>query len=341
VRPVTVVLVDDSQTVRAVLRRMLTQADGIEVIGEAEDGQDGVDLTLQLEPDVVVMDLDLPTMDGFTASALITEKKPTPIVVVTSKGGPEQIATVFESMKTGVVGLLPKPEVPEGWSKLSRDLEETIRQVGSHRAGVDAHPCTAPAMGAARCCPTLIAVGASTGGPGALCDLLREIGANSRVAIAVVQHIAEGFDVGLCEWLARELRIDVGPAIDGRRLAPGTVRIAPPGAHLRIGRDGVQRLDHDTPPVRGHRPSANILFESMLGHRSHSAAAVLLTGMGNDGAEAMLALRNAGVLTIAQDEATSAVFGMPRAAIEIGAAELVMSPPEIGRLLSTLLSGAP
>jgi two-component system chemotaxis response regulator CheB len=155
----------------------------------------------------------------------------------------------------------------------------------------------------------------------------------------VVQHIALGFDAGLAEWLARELEIDVATAEEGAALRPGTVRIAPPGAHLRLDTSGELHLDRFTPPVRGHRPSANILFESMLDHDPHRVAAVLLSGMGRDGAEGMLALHRAGAFTVAQDEASCAVFGMPRAALDLGATDLALSPCEIGRLLAESMRG--
>jgi len=179
-----------------------------------------------------------------------------------------------------------------------------------------------------------VAVGASTGGPAAVLDLLQSMTPELSVGVIVVQHIAEGFESNFSEWLATELGIDVKVARNGERLEPGMMRVAPPANHLTLDRDGTLRLDHHSDPVNGHRPSVDILFRSLLAHDPGDVAAVLLSGMGDDGAEGMAELREANVLTIAQDEASSAVFGMPRAAIERRGAALALAPSQIGRLLA-------
>jgi chemotaxis response regulator CheB len=150
----------------------------------------------------------------------------------------------------------------------------------------------------------------------------------------VVQHIAEGFESTLTEWLAAELGMDVAVARHGEHLKIGTVRVAPSGHHLSVDRGARLRLDRHTAPVGGHRPSVEVLFRSLLGQPANRVAAVLLSGMGSDGAEAMAELRSANILTVAQDEASCAVFGMPRAAIERRAAAFALAPPQIGRLLA-------
>lgn len=175
-----------------------------------------------------------------------------------------------------------------------------------------------------------LAIGASTGGPAAIRDLLAALPAPAPFPILVVQHIASGFENGLAEWLASTLGLDVRIALAGERPGPGAVRIAPGGTHLRLGPDGRLELDAVTPARRGHRPSIDELFRSLNQGAAQRVVAVLLTGMGTDGAEGLRELRKAGALCFAQDEASSAVFGMSRAAIELGAAEHVLPPPAIG-----------
>jgi chemotaxis response regulator CheB len=178
------------------------------------------------------------------------------------------------------------------------------------------------------------AIGASTGGPGALCELLRTLGSDAEIGVAVVQHIAAGFESALAEWLAVESGLDVAVARDGEILAPGRVRFAPAGGHMLLSPDGRLRLDRRSPAVSVHTPAVDLLFRSLLKHPPQTVAAIQLSGMGSDGALGMCELRRANVLTMAQDEASCAVFGMPRSAIEMGAVAVTLSPAQIGRLLA-------
>ncbi len=330
---VRVVIVDDSATVRAVLRRVLTASGAIEVVGEAGTAADGVAEAVARRPDVVVMDLGLPDRDGLDASAEINRRVGLPIVVVTSSASRAEIADAFRCTRHGVVGVFPKPEVPEGWSQLARDLVETIIQVGGRRESAAGQPAIRPPT-SPRAGLRYLAVGASTGGPSAVCELLRALGPRFAVGIALVQHITPGFEAGLADWLSNELHIDVAPAVDGAELRPGTVRVAPPRSHLLVDTAGCQRLDAVTPARSGHRPAVDVLFESFVAHHPATVAAVLLSGMGMDGARGMLALKQAGVFTVAQSAESCAVFGMPKAALELGATDLALSPAEIGTTLT-------
>jgi two-component system, chemotaxis family, protein-glutamate methylesterase/glutaminase len=178
-----------------------------------------------------------------------------------------------------------------------------------------------------------VGVAASTGGPRALRELLEGIPANAPASFLIVQHIAEGFEIGLAEWLNRELPLDVRLAVAGEELRPGAVRLAPAGCHLRLLPRGVIDLDYASPPRRGHRPSADDLFHSCALVQPRESAGVLLTGMGADGAEGLLALRSAGGLTLAQDEASCVVYGMPRVACKRGAVHASIPPREIAKAL--------
>jgi two-component system, chemotaxis family, protein-glutamate methylesterase/glutaminase len=184
-----------------------------------------------------------------------------------------------------------------------------------------------------------LALGASTGGPAALHDLLAELPKPPPLRVVIVQHIARGFEIDLAEWLADSLGLDVRVAQDGESPRSGAVRLAPAGAHLRVSAGDRLEIDTKTPARRGRRPSVDELFLSLAAAAPHDTAAVLLSGMGTDGAEGLSALRRAGAFCLAQDEASSVVFGMPGAALELGAAELALPPGALGRELARRLGG--
>lgn len=341
-RTVRVLVVDDSPTVRAVLRRLLARSADIVVAGEAADGERAVAQVLALQPDVVLMDVEMPVLDGFAATERIMAVRPTPIVVVSSRANRAELHTAFEAVRRGAVEVLAKPEEPAGWDRLSEALPRIIRAAAGARAqpAPPAPPAVASVPG-----PELrrglrfVAVGASTGGPQAVHELLAALPPEPPAAVLVVQHIAAGFEEGFADWLAKDLRRDVRLAADGERAGPGAVRIAPAGTHLRLDASGTLLLDSATPPRGGHRPSADELFLSCAAACPRQTAGVLLSGMGRDGAEGLAALRRAGGLTMVQDEASSVVFGMPRAALDLGAAAIARPPRELGLLLARCWQG--
>ncbi len=337
---VRVLVVDDSPTVRAVLRRILTAADGVCVVGEAGDGEAAIRATLGLSPDVVLMDVEMPRMDGYAAIVEIMAKRPTPIVVLSSRARRDQMLCAFEAMQRGAVAVLAKPGIPAEWDALARELTDTVRHLSGN--GEDVATSPQPSVSALPVKGRVIrylAVGASTGGPAALRQLLGGLGAGFGAGVVVVQHISPTFETGLAEWLAGELDLDVAVARDGEELRSGMVRIAPDGGHLGVAAGGVLAVDRHTPPRRGHRPSVDELFLSLARIYPRYVAAVLLTGMGHDGVEGMLRLSEGGALTFVQDQASCAVFGMPRAALEAGAATLALPPDEIGHLIGRIARG--
>ncbi|MFN3412481.1 MAG: chemotaxis-specific protein-glutamate methyltransferase CheB [Thermoanaerobaculum sp.] len=331
---VRVLIVDDSPTVRAVLRRLLAPHPDVQVTGEATNGQEAVDLVLKLRPDVVVMDVEMPVMDGLDAIGRIMKLRPTPILVLTSRANRDRLAVAFEAVRRGALEVLPKPEAPEGWEELAQRLPELVRTA----SGLPAHrPVLKSPPRLPRVAPRVvewILLGASTGGPGALRAVLAAFPPALQVPIAVVQHIASGFEEGLAHWLARDTGRDVGVARSNERLRAGAVRLAPANAHLRLAADGTLQVDTETPPRQGHRPSVDVLFESALSLRPTHVVAVLFSGMGSDGAFGLLQLKRAGAVTAVQDEATSAVFGMPKQALELGASEVALPPEELARFVA-------
>jgi two-component system chemotaxis response regulator CheB len=331
---VRVILADRSPSVRAVLRRLLEQSPEIEVVADSDDGREVVHLAAEKRPAAIILDLDLPSLSGRALVKRITAGARIPIFVLTPKRSHEDTRTAMSLHNLGVVAVFPKPEVPSEWNALGQTLGEAVRHVGSASGdgiGVASEPDDTPVISRDL---RYVAVGASTGGPGAVYELLAALGRRTRVGVAVVQHIAPGFEGALAEWLATELGMDVAVGRHGERLSSGKVRIAPPGHHLMVDRSGALRLDHLAAPVGGHRPAVEVLFRSLCDLPPNRVAAVLLSGMGSDGADAMATLRKANILTVAQNQASCAVFGMPRAAIDRRAAAFALAPPQIGRLLA-------
>ena len=331
-RNIPVLVADRSLSVRAVLRRLLEATPGIEVVADSDDGREIAHLVLEKKPSAVVLDLDLLSLGGRGLVERINRGASVPIFALTPKRGRDNARTAMSLHKLGVVAVFPKPEAPSEWNALGKTLGEAVLSIGSESVakGDLAEPDDTPAISRNL---QYVAVGASTGGPGAVYELLEALGRRTRFGVAVVQHIAEGFEGALAEWLAAELGTDVAVARHGERLGPAKVRIAPPGRHMLVDPNGCLRLDQLAPPVGGHRPAVDVLFRSLRDHSPGRVAAVLLSGMGSDGAEAMAELRKADVLTVAQTEASCAVFGMPRAAIERRAAVVSLAPSQIGRLL--------
>ncbi len=331
---------DDSPSVRAVLRRFFSKTRDIRVVGEAADGAQAVQMVIDLQPQVVVMDLQMPVLDGYAATERIMAVRPTPIVVLSSRANRNQMQTAFEAMRRGALEVLPKPEDTPSWQQLAESLPETVRTVAlAQTAPRTARRPRVVGPEALLDSPRelrWVAIGASTGGPAAIRELLEEVPADPPVGFLIVQHIASGFELGFADWLNKEFPFDVRLAQDGEALRRGMVRLAPGGSHLRMEAGGVLRLDSQSPARRGHRPSVDDMFQSCAESCPHQVAGVLLTGMGADGVEGLLALRKAGGITMVQDEASCVVFGMPRVALEKGAAEVALPPRALAQTLIRL-----
>jgi two-component system chemotaxis response regulator CheB len=332
-RAIRVLVADDSELFRELLARVISAEAGLDVVALAADGNAAAAHARTLKPDVITMDLNMPDADGFSGIARIMAETPTPILVLTAN---REEAVGFRALSLGALDILEKPQATTDLDDYGRLLRSRLRllagvKVIRHVRGLRERPAGSPrATGRA----DLVVIGASLGGPRALATLLRGLPSTFPAPIAVVQHIADGFTEGLASWLASESRLDVREAADGDLLRPGRVLVAPTGRHLLVA-DGVARLS-DAPPVDTFRPSVNPLFVSAARSYGSRACGVILTGMGRDGAEGLKAIKAAGGPTLAQDEATSAVFGMPRAAIELGAAERVLPLEDIARALLEL-----
>jgi two-component system chemotaxis response regulator CheB len=332
-RRVRVLVADDSPLFRELLSGVVADAPEFEVVAVAEDGHAAAELARRHRPDVITMDLNMPEADGYAGIARIMADTPTPILVLT--GSPSEAAG-FRALSLGALDILEKPHATADLETYGRQLRSRLKllagvKVIRHLRGLrtEGEP---PPRRAARA--DLVVIGASLGGPRALVSLLRGLAPVFPAPVAVVQHIADGFTQGLAAWLAAETRLDVREARDGDALAPGRIVLAPSGRHLLVA-EGTVRLS-DAPPVETFKPSVTPLFLSAARNYGARACGVILTGMGRDGAEGLRAIRAAGGTTLAQDEATSAVFGMPRAAIELGAVDRVLPLEDISQALVEL-----
>jgi two-component system, chemotaxis family, protein-glutamate methylesterase/glutaminase len=352
---IRVLVVEDSATMRHHLRESLAVDRDLHVVGEAVDGGQAVELCGRLRPDVVTMDMMLPTMSGLVATEHIMAEFPTPILVVSSADRQELFST-YNALAAGAVDVLEKPRGDSSDAGWERRLCSAVRLVS--RIRVITHP-RARLDGRDRATPPLavqpvvqgdgalqvVALGASTGGPGALTDLLRSLPAGFRAPVLCVQHIAasEPFAVAFSDWLGDQTGRDVSYAVDGQPVASLASRVvlAPPDRHLLV-RDGVVRLS-DAAPRHSCRPAVDVLFESVASDFGAAAVGCLLTGMGRDGAAGLLRMRAAGATTFAQDEASCIVYGMPREAALIGAAVHVLPPARIAAKIAELVptSGVP
>ncbi|MDY0749110.1 chemotaxis-specific protein-glutamate methyltransferase CheB [Paucibacter sp. R3-3] len=346
-----VLVVEDSLTVRKRLCEILEDERDIVVVGEAADGKQAIELCEALRPDVISMDMMLPIMTGLAATEYIMAHCPTPILVVSASLNRGELFRTYDAVAAGAVDMMEKPGVTDAQGDWDARYLSTLRLVA--RVPVITHLRARSALRAAgpppahkptrpqppvdgRARSSLIALGASTGGPGALVDVLGALPRRLQVPVLVVMHINEPFAIAFSDWLDAQTPHRVSYAKDGEPLAScaGRVLLAPADRHMVVG-GGQVRLDSG-PARHSCRPSVDTLFESIAVEAGSRACAALLTGMGRDGATGLLAIRRAGGATIAQDEASSVIYGMPREAALLGAAERVLPLDQIGTALATL-----
>ena len=344
-----VLVVEDSLTVRKRICEILSEDPEIEVVAEAADGRQAIDLCQRLLPDVISMDIMLPVMTGVAATEYIMAHCPTPILVVSSSYNRGEVYRTFDALSAGAVDVLDKAHYDEPDGVWEQKLISAIKMVSrikviTHPRGLSPQESSPPAAISSPGEPgqrlSALAIGASTGGPAALVNVLTTLPLDVTVPILVVVHISEPFANAFADWLDGVSPRRVRYATEGERLDAinGCVVMAPPDRHLVVGEGQRLRLTMD-PARHSCRPSVDVLFESVARQLGSAAAACLLTGMGRDGAAGLLEVRRAGGFTIAQDEASSVVYGMPREAVLLGAAEKVLHLTRIGPTLGALAKG--
>jgi len=346
---VRIVLAEDSPTVRRHLASIIEETPGMRVVGEARNGDEAVRMVAELQPDVVSMDIKMPEVDGLEATRRIMASHPTPVVVVSGMLETEMQLSLqaLEAGALAVVGKPPDRNNPAFGEKV-RELVTTLRAMAGVRVisrriyprREEIETVEAPRVDTKKLLkpirPELLAIGASTGGPSALNRLLKDLPADLPLPILIVQHMPDEFIPGLARWLDSTTPLRVELARNGMELEAGVVLVAPGSAHMVIKRRGIgliARLVKERGNFR-HQPSVDVLFESVAKTCGTAAIGILLTGMGDDGAQGLLGMRNQGAYTLAQDESSCTVYGMPRAAVELDA---VQSVEPLANLASKIL----
>ncbi len=342
-RKTRVLVVEDSLTVRGHIVAVLSADPEIEVIGEASDGKLAIELCAKLRPDAVTLDMMLPVMSGLAATEYIMAYCPTPILIVSASTNRGELFKTYEALSAGALDVLDKPQGDASDELWGRHLVDAVKRIA--RIRVITHPrarlerfvqrrseaaAPAPPTRAGRGPVRLVTIGASTGGPRAIVEILRSLPATFSLPILVVVHLGDKFGGAFAEWLDGVSPLRATFAADGDPLPPpgkGCVLLAPPDRHLVV--EGARLRLTNAPERHSCRPSVDALFESVAS-LGEGVAACLLSGMGRDGAQGLLAIRHAGGATIAQDEATSVVWGMPGEAVRLNAAERVLGIEHIG-----------
>ena len=345
---IRVLIVEDSPVMRELLAYLLNADPKLQVIGVAVDGEQAVVMAQRLHPDVILMDIHLPKIDGFMATRKIMETSPTRIIMVTSTSIPNEVSTSFQALEAGALTILNKPPAPghPDSQPMADELLQTIKLMAEVPVVKRwARPAaTMPPLSPARKCRIetdadirLIAIGASTGGPLVLQEILSLLPpASIQVPILIVQHIAVGFTAGFAEWLGRTTGWQVRVPVHGEYTQPGIAYLAPDGLHMKIRADFSIALVDD-PLEHSLRPAVSYLFRSVASAIGRNAVGVLLTGMGRDGAKELKLMQEAGAVTIAQDKESSIVHGMPGEAVKLDAATYVLAPNGIAATLNWLV----
>jgi two-component system chemotaxis response regulator CheB len=355
---IRVVVVDDSALVRSLLTEIINRQPDMQCVGAAADPIAAREMIRELDPDVITLDVEMPRMDGLEFLSRLMRLRPMPVVMVSTLT--EQGAEItLRALELGAIDFVAKPRigVSQGLNELSTDIVEKIRVAAAAQVRRLATPAPAPAGSSAtagaparamaplpRLSSTekIICIGASTGGTEAIREVLMPMPADAP-AIVITQHMPPGFTTSFATRLDGLCKIRVAEARDGERILPGHAYIAPGGRHLRIDRSGSNYVAvvEDTEPVNRHRPSVEVLFKSCARVIGPNAIGIMLTGMGADGASAMREMKDAGSYNYVQDEASCVVFGMPRMAIQHGAAHEVLPLNQIAPAVLARLANAP
>ena len=337
-----VLVVDDSQLMQRLITTLLEKDESIRVVATASDGWEALEKVKQLAPDVVTLDIEMPKLDGLSALRLIMEQRPTPVVVLS---GVDKADIALQALELGAVEFVAKPSgtISIDLYKIQHELVTKVKlatlinldRALSRSATVPPPPVEKLAITRS----WLVIIGASTGGPRAITKLIRALPGNLPAAVLIVQHMALGFTASFAKRLDGYSGLHVQEAVEGQLVSPGEVYLAPGGKHLLVREEkpNLYLQVDDSPTLNGVRPAVDKLLFSVAELKGYQSIGVILTGMGHDGARGLAALHKVGGHTIAQDQASSTIFGMPKAAIECGAVEQVLPLEEIPAAITALL----
>jgi two-component system, chemotaxis family, protein-glutamate methylesterase/glutaminase len=355
-KKIGVLVVEDSDVVRQLLEHIIGSDARLEVLAAVSTAEEALRILGRIKPDVISLDIRLPGMDGFEATRRIMRERPTPIVVCSASVESEDLKITMNALRAGALAVVEKPvgTTRDDYDRLARTLctqlaimsdvkvvrqttfAETKRVSPAHASPLPGFKMRSPGPALTGKTLRVVGIGASTGGPNAVVQVLGELGADFPLPVLLVQHIMPSFLPGFVTWLDGVTPFRAVVARTGEVPLPGTVYLAPADFHLRMEADRI-RLTRDS-PVSSQRPSATTMFESMARSTGSAALGILLTGMGDDGAEGLLQLRIAGGYTIAEHESTAVVYGMPKAAVDRGAACECLALGEIAPRVTELIS---
>lgn len=349
---IKVLLVEDSPVATLLLQKIINASSDVKIVGCAKTGVEGLELVQKLNPDVICTDLHMPKMNGLEFTQQVMANFPKPILVISASVQEEDTKHVFDVLNAGAVDIFPKPRSGQSsdYDAISQPLLAKIRVL----SGIKVFHRKLPSSFSLTTSPRsfsgndavksslgnkveMIAIGTSTGGPQVLLEILGSIPPNFSVPIVCVQHISPGFLGGLIDWLNHSCKLKVKVAMTGEKPQGGYIYFPPEKHHLEFDRNG-RFFCFSGLPVDGHCPSVTVMFNSCAKVFGKNAIGILLTGMGKDGAEGLLSMFRAGAYTIAQDEGSSIVFGMPGEAIRLGAARKVMPSSSIASQIMTIVN---
>jgi len=342
--PIRVLIAEDSPTARLLLTSLFSRSSDFTVVGEAHNGAEAIEKAIMLSPDLIIMDVHMPIVDGLDATKEIMREAPAPILMVSASANISDVGLGLSATQAGALMLLEKPSSP-GSPTFEDDARQFLSMAKAMAAVKVVRRWSRP-RGTPKSVPRvprrtnsavkLVAIGTSTGGPAALHRILIDLPPDFDVPIVVVQHMARGFIDGLVKWLGGSVALKVTTAVQGEALLPSTVYVAPDDRHLGVTGDGRAVLA-TAAPLGGFRPSVDYLFDSCARAYGPSLVAVILTGMGQDGVEGLSTVKERGGRVIAQDERSSVVYGMAQQAVNRGCVDEILPLDAIGARLQTLV----
>lgn len=333
---IRILIVDDSASTRELLKELLSADEQIQVIGSAHNGTEALYQTRQLKPDLILMDIQMPGLDGIQAAKVIMKEMPTPIVMISAAVDRRDSKLATEAFEAGVLAVLNKPPGPTSpnFAAASSHIIATIKAIAAVKpVGRSGQYAQLPDLRTRQPC-RIIAIASSVGGPAALQKIFSHLSPDIGVPIMVVQHIAEGFISSLISWLQTSSQLPIMLAKNGEPLQAGYIYMAPDKCHLQVARGHID-LSHEK-AIKGFQPSATALFTSVANEYTNSCVAAILTGMGDDGVAGLTKVKETKGLVLAQDQASSVVFGMNGEAIDRGLADVVLPLSDIATFLTQL-----